>query len=62
MSATESVTQSYTVKISTNYKEFPNLEIGYNALLNRYSGTTFYTDKPFARIDYLFFKQLCFCN
>lgn len=56
LAATESFVQSYTIKASTNYKNFPNIEFGYNALINKYSGSTYYTDKPFARLDYYFLK------
>ncbi|HMI06505.1 MAG TPA: TonB-dependent receptor, partial [Flavobacterium sp.] len=30
----ESVTQGYTAKLATNYKTFPNLELGYNVTIN----------------------------
>ncbi|KAF2334369.1 TonB-dependent receptor [Flavobacterium daemonense] len=62
LATTESFTQSYTVKAATNYKNFPNLEIGYNALINQYSGSTYYTDKPFARLDYYFWKSFSFVS
>lgn len=56
----ESFTQSYTLKASTNYKQLPNLEVGYNYVINEYQGTTFYTDKPFAKLDYYFLKSFSF--
>ena len=59
---TESFTQSYTVKASTNYKNLPNIEFGYNALINQYSGSTYYTDKPFARLDYYFLNSFSFVS
>jgi hypothetical protein len=59
---TESFTQSYTVRASTNYKNFPNLEVGYNALINQYSGSTYYTDKPFLRLDYYFWNSFSFVS
>jgi hypothetical protein len=62
LATTESFTQSYTVRASTNYKNFPNLEVGYNALINQYSGATYYTDKPFARLDYYFWKSFAFVS
>jgi hypothetical protein len=49
-------------KASTNYKNFPNIEFGYNALINKYSGSTYYTDKPFARLDYYFLKSFSFVS
>ncbi len=51
---TESFTQGYGAKFSTNYKEMPNLEIGYNLMVNDYQQTTFYTQRPSARLDYYF--------
>ena len=59
---TESFTQSYTVKASTNYKNLPNIEFGYNILINKYSGSTFFTDKPFARLDYYFLDSFSFVS
>lgn len=62
LATTESFSQSYTVRASTNYKNLPNIELGYNALINKYSGSTFYTDKPFARLDYFFWKSFSFVS
>lgn len=62
LATTESFVQSYTVKASTNYKNLPNIEFGYNALINKYSGSTFYTDKPFARLDYYFLDSFSFVS
>jgi len=59
---TESFVQSYTVKASTNYKNLPNIEFGYNVLINKYSGSTYYTDKPFARLDYYFLNSFSFVS
>lgn len=61
LATTESFSQSYTVKASTNYKNLPNIEFGYNALINKYSGSTYYTDKPFARLDYYFWDSFFVC-
>lgn len=62
LGTTESFSQSYTVKASTNYKNLPNIEFGYNALINQYSGSTYYTDKPFARLDYYFLNSFSFVS
>ncbi|MEP7094874.1 MAG: TonB-dependent receptor, partial [Flavobacterium sp.] len=62
LATTESFSQSYTVKASTNYKNLPNIEFGYNALINKYSGSTYYTDKPFARLDYYFLNSFSFVS
>jgi hypothetical protein len=60
LSTNESFTQSYTLKASTNYKNLPNLELGYNVVVNDYNNSTFYTEKPFAKIDYFFLKSFSF--
>ena len=60
LNTTESFTQSYTAKVATNYKTLPNLEIGYNLTMNDYNNTTFYTQKPFARMDYYFLDSFTF--
>ncbi len=62
LSTTESFTQSYTAKLSTNYKGFPNLEVGYNITINDYNGSTFYTERPSARLDYFFLKSFSFVS
>jgi len=59
-STNESFTQNYTFKASTNYKNMPNLELGYNIVTNDYNNTTFYTEKPFARLDYFFLNSFSF--
>ncbi len=59
---TESFTQSYTAKLSTNYKELPNLEIGYNISINDYNGVSFYTERPSAKLDYFFLKSFSFVS
>ena len=62
MVTNESFTESYTLKASTNYKNVPNLELGYNWVKNDYNNTTFYTDKPFARLDYFFLESFSFVS
>ncbi len=57
LSTKESFTQSYTLKASTNYKKLPNLEVGYNIVINDYDNSVFYTDKPFAKLDYYFLNS-----
>jgi len=56
----ESFTQSYTMRASTNYKNMPNLELGYNVVINNYADNVFYTDKPFAKLDYYFLNAFSF--
>lgn len=57
---TESFTQTYRVSASTNFKRMPNLEIGYNFTVNDYNDQTFYTDRPFAKLDYYFLEAFSF--
>ena len=59
---TESLTQNYTVKVATNYKDLPNLELGYSRTINDYVGTKFYTDTPSARLDYFFLESFSFVS
>ena len=56
----ESFTQSYTMRASTNYKNMPNLELGYNVVINNYADNVFYTDKPFVKLDYYFLNAFSF--
>ncbi|MBG6109445.1 hypothetical protein IWX84_000300 [Flavobacterium sp. CG_9.10] len=60
LSTNESFTQSYTLKASTNYKKMPNLELGYNIVKNDYNNSTFYKEKPFAKLDYFFLESFSF--
>ena len=57
LSTNESFTQSYTLKASTNYKKLPNLELGYNMVINDYANSVYYTNKPFAKLDYYFLNS-----
>jgi hypothetical protein len=57
LSTNESFTQSYTLKASTNYKKMPNLEVGYNIVVNDYANSVYYTDRPFAKLDYYFLNS-----
>lgn len=60
LSTNESLTQNYTFKASTNYKNMPNLELGYNVVTNDYNNATFYTERPFAKLDYFFLRSFSF--
>lgn len=59
-STNNSFTQSYSVKASTNYKNMPNLELGYSYTINDYSSSVFYTKKPSAKLDYYFLNSFSF--
>ena len=58
----ESLTQNYTLRASTNFKNLPNLELGYNFTVNDYQESRFYTDRPFAKLDYYFFDSFSFVS
>ncbi|KOS06338.1 TonB-dependent receptor [Flavobacterium akiainvivens] len=49
----EQFSQTYTASFGTNYKTWPNLELGYSVNINDYANSKFYTHSPFARMDYL---------
>ncbi|MCR5863297.1 TonB-dependent receptor family protein [Flavobacterium sp. J372] len=53
----EQFTQSYNVAFSTNYKQWPNIELGYNLSINDYADNVFYNHRPFARMDYFFLER-----
>ena len=59
-----SFTQNYTGALSTNFKNAPNLELGYRYTINNYENgnleTTFYTSRPYARFDASFLKSFIF--
>jgi hypothetical protein len=60
----ESFTQNYTSSLATNFKDAPNLEVGYGYSVNNYDNgglaTTYYTSRPFARLDASFLKSFIF--
>ena len=59
---TESFTQGYTAKLSTNYKNLPNIELGYNVTINDYQQSTFYTQRPSVKFDYYFWDAFSFVS
>jgi hypothetical protein len=58
----ESFTQSYTIRASTNFKKWPNIELGYNYSVNDYPTDTFFTDRPTVKLDYFFLKSFSFVS
>ncbi|HEX8268373.1 MAG TPA: carboxypeptidase-like regulatory domain-containing protein [Flavobacterium sp.] len=58
----ESFTQNYTLKGSTNFRNMPNIEVGYNIMVNEYDQLSFYTERPFVRLDYFFLKSFSFVS
>ncbi|PCE63318.1 TonB-dependent receptor [Sediminicola luteus] len=60
----ESLTQNYTVSLATNFRDKPNLEMGYRYTANDFENgrtqSTFYTQRPFVRFDAAFLKSFIF--
>lgn len=56
----KSLTQDYLASVGSSFIKVPNLEVGYRYTVNQYEtgGTesTFFTDRPFARLDFAFLK------
>lgn len=57
----QSFTQNYTASILSNFKSFPNFEVGYQFMKNDYDNggveQTFFTHKPYANINARFLKN-----
>jgi hypothetical protein len=50
----EQLSHSYTASLGTNYREIPNIEVGFEYSLNDYADNKFYNHRPFANINYFF--------
>ncbi|MBN4084801.1 TonB-dependent receptor [Flavobacteriaceae bacterium AH-315-B10] len=63
-SVNESFTQSYRTRLSTNFRDAPNVEIGYNLTINEYDQgrgrSKFFTNSPFINVDAYFLKSFTF--
>ncbi len=59
-----SFTQNYRGSVRSNFKEWPNFEVGYSRIINEYDNggieQTFFTDSPFANVDIRFLKHFTF--
>jgi len=59
-SKSKSTIQNYKASLVTNFKEWPNLTLGYQVTINKYDATvnttTFTTDRPFANFEIPFLK------
>ncbi|MCF6306366.1 MAG: carboxypeptidase-like regulatory domain-containing protein [Flavobacteriaceae bacterium] len=59
-----SFTQNYKASVRTNFRDWPNFEVGYSAIINDYDNgglaQTFYTHSPFANVDVRFLKHFTF--
>ncbi len=56
-----SFTQNYKASIDTNFKKWPNFEVGFEKIINDYQSdsgnSTFVTDRPFANFEAYFLKN-----
>ena len=63
-SVNESFTQSYRTRLSTNFRNAPNIEIGYNLTVNEYEQgggrSQFFTNSPFINFDAYILKSFTF--
>jgi hypothetical protein len=59
---TESFTQNYNVKFSTNYKKFPNVGLGYNFTINDNFADVYYIDSPSLTLEYYFLDAFSFAS
>ncbi|OAB79714.1 TonB-dependent receptor [Cochleicola gelatinilyticus] len=54
-------TQNYNPSVRSNFKEWPNFEVGYRLNINEYEngGTvnTFFTNRPYVNLDVIFLKD-----
>ncbi len=60
--STESFTQNYNVKFSTNYKKIPNIEVAYNFTINDFSSDVYYVDAPSVTLEYYFLDAFSFTS
>src|SRR5690606_37333293 len=64
ISESESFTQNYTASLQSHFRQWPNFEAGYRLMKNDYDNggieQTFYTHRPFAKIDFQFLKHFEF--
>ena len=59
---TESVSQSYGLSFSTNYKTLPNLTLGYNFTVNDNFSDVIYVDSPTVTLEYFFLDAFSFVS
>lgn len=53
----DNLSQTYRVSLASNFKKAPNLELGYQKNLNKYTDQKSTTDQPFAKLDAIFLKN-----
>ncbi|KIX20809.1 TonB-dependent receptor [Flavobacterium sp. 316] len=59
---TESFSQNYNVRFSTNYKKIPNISLQYTYGINDNSSSVFYTDNPSVELEYYFLNAFSFVS
>ena len=59
-----SFTQNYKGSVRSNFRDWPNFEVGYSKIINEYDNgglkQTFFTDSPFMNVDVRFLKHFTF--
>lgn len=60
--ATESFTQNYNVKFSTNFKTLPNLGLSYGLTINDNFSDVYYIDSPAITLEYYFLDSFSFSS
>ncbi|MDP2686273.1 MAG: TonB-dependent receptor [Aequorivita sp.] len=57
----QSLTQNYNASVLSNFKSFPNFEVGYRLTKNEYDNggveQTFFTNRPYANVNLRFLKD-----
>ncbi len=59
---TESLSQNYNLKFSTNFKKIPNIELAYGYSVSDNFSDTFYTDSPSVKLEYYFWDAFSFTS
>ncbi|WNW00753.1 TonB-dependent receptor [Tenacibaculum sp. HL-MS23] len=63
---TKTLSQSYTSRFSTNFKNAPNFDVGYNVSINNSDiggiKNSFTTHSPYANLDIFFLKEFIFTS
>jgi hypothetical protein len=54
---TESINQNYKTSVSTNFKTWPNFEVGFETSLSEFDSNKTRTNKPFANVEIGFLKD-----
>ena len=60
--STESFTQNYNIKFSTNFKTLPNLGLSYGLTINDNFSDVFYIDSPAITLEYYFLDSFSFTS